>query len=231
MTAHQGQGHPPVVIRRMALRDANAVAELHAKCLPHGFFPDLGLAFLREYYRGYALSPYAVALVADRAGEPVGMAVGPLSTPDHHRWLLRGRGWRLAALVGAGLLRPRAARRFIRTRLHRYLRGLAQLRRARGGRLAGDAPDRRPPAILSYVAVAHGLQRNGIGTRLVDGFTTAAEAAGVESVRLTTRPGADGASGFYSRRGWRQIRTTMDWDDRPTVLMGLDLPVSEAADD
>lgn len=214
----------------MGLQDVAVVARLHTRCLPHGFFPELGLAFLREYYRGYALSPHAVALVADRAGEPVGMVVGPLSTRQHHRWLLRRRGWRLAALVSAGLaVHPRAANRFARTRLRRYLHGLARLRRTGGASSGQGAQRRRPPATLSYVAVAPPLQGHGVGGRLVDSFATAADAAGAPFVRLTTRAGAEGASGFYSRRGWRHMRAAMDWDGRPTVLMRLDLRVSKHA--
>ena len=194
--------------RVMEPGDIHHVARLHAEALPHGFLVSLGQTFLQSYDRTFAESPHAVAFVADVDGYPVGFLLGVLQPDAHARFLRRRRGGRLALL---GLLalawHPSATKRFIRTRVGRYVRAW----RSKG------EPRPRPssaPAVLSHVAVEPGARGAGAGRLLVERFIDAAREAGADEARLLTVADDDGSSAFYRRLGWRLV------DHRPDDASG-----------
>ena len=207
-------------VRPMTARDVRAAAALHAAHLPHGFFPRLGRRFLREYYRTFVASPHAIALAAGGDGRLDGMVVGVVDTREHYRWVLRRRGWRLALVGGAGLaVRPWLGAGFVRDRLPRYARAIRSLRRRRGGPLPaapGQGADRY--AVLAHIAVDERARGSGLGAELAARFGGGVAAAGLGSVRATTRGGDAGAEGFYERTGWSQVATTTDWDGHRIVV-------------
>ena len=201
----------------MTSRDAAAAARLHASELPHGFFPRLGRLFLAEYYRAFADSPHAVALAADDGKRLRGFLVGVLDG-QHHRWLLRSRGVRLAAVAALSLaVRPWLVKPLVAGRLGRYARAVRKaLRRAPGEASSPAAPAR---AVLAHVAVDDSLRGLGVGTRLAEHFLRAAREAGVETARTTTMDGPGGAAGFYVSSGWHVETRATDWDGNPIVVL------------
>lgn len=198
-----------VTVRVLEEADVAFAARLHAQALPHGFFVLLGPGFLRAYYRGFSASPHAVALVAERDSEPIGVLVGTLDSAAHHRHVVRRHGRRLAVIGAAGLaLHPRAAQRFIRTRALRYVRSIARAWRPGPAGSAGAQPGTRrrgPLGVLSHVAVATGARGTGAGTALVESFVAAARQAGTARVELVTGTGSEGAGSFYERLGWHRV--------------------------
>jgi len=201
-----------VVVRAMEPEDLPFAAGLHVRSLPHGLFPALGRRFLAHYVGTYVRSSAGVALVAERAGSPVGYLVGVLDEPAHYRQVVRRHGARLTAAGLAALaVRPRVAWRFWRTRARRYVLGIGRLARGRTAAAATPGTE-RPAGVLSHVAVLPELRGAGVGSDLVEAFSAAARAAGIEQLKLTTRAGADGAGDFYTRLGWRRTDTFVDAD-------------------
>ena len=201
--------------------DLGFCAALHAQTLPHGFFASLGHGFLRAYHATFVDSPHAVALLATARGAPIGLVAGPLRPRAHVRWVLRHRGLRLAVRGAAALLvRPRVGLRFLRTRVGRY-RGA--WRRGRGTEPQRSV-DPTATAVLTHVAVIPGVQRAGVGERLVWSFVDASRAAGAARVVLTTLDGPAGAGGFYRRLGWELEGVRETLDDERVLTFALEVP-------
>jgi ribosomal protein S18 acetylase RimI-like enzyme len=198
--------------RPLAREDLDFCAVLHAEALAHGFFGQLGPRFLRAYYATFLDSPHAIAFAATVAGQPVGALVGILRPRAHARWVLRRRGPALALLgVGGMVLRPRAAFRFLRTRIARYAR---MWRRHRGAAAPTGPSPGGEPAVLSHVTVAPGARGVGVGRLLVRTFEHEAQRAGAERAFLTTLEGPEGAGGFYAELGWVRCATHTTPDGR-----------------
>lgn len=211
-------------MEQLELADLDFAAQLQARALSHGFFTALGRRFLRAYLRGFVESPYAVALVAHGEGRRLGFVVGALANVEHRRWLLRRRGVRLALLAASALVRrPRLARRFVATRLLRYLRALGRrLRPQRSGRSRSEADSDRL-AVLAHVAVAPDARGHGVGRCLERTFVALAREAEARSVYLVTLVGPRGATDFYEAGGWRAGHERFDADGDRTVEYVLDL--------
>lgn len=183
------------------------MAELHAERLPHGFFVRLGPRYLRSYHRTFIGHDSAVALVADRGGYVTGFLVGAVDVKDHRHFVVRRHAWRLAAIGLAALAtRPPLAVEFTRTRLGRYIRGLARALRRAPSPQTGAAPRPEAPrtAVLTHVAVDSQAAGRGTGSALVGSFVDAARREGADRIELVTLAGPAGAGEFYRRLGWRQ---------------------------
>lgn len=187
-------------VRVLTDRDTARTALLHAQELPDGFFPRLGVRYLRVYHRSYLDSPHAVALVAERDGQVDGFLLGVLAPAPHGAYVLRRWGARLAATAVLALLtRPRVLAVFLRTRLVRYGRGL--WRRRRGSAAVGPSVTPRTWAVLSHVAVDASSRGSGAGAALVGRLHEDVVATGAAGVVLLTE--ADGPGpGFYRRLGY-----------------------------
>ena len=202
--------------------DVEAVASLHADGLSLGFFVELGPAFLRAYHRAFSASPEAVSLVAvGRGGQVVGAISGVLRPQAHMRWMLQRRGASLAALALLSLpLHPRAAWRFLRSRLRRYLAGWRR-HRSSSAETASPASSR---AVLSHVVVAPGARGAGLGQRLVERFVEEGRRSGLRRFTLTTLEGEAGAGRFYETLGWQRAGSRVDADGTRVAVFHLDLP-------
>lgn len=193
----------------MTVDDVVATSEIHARELPHGYFPQLGPRFLAAYHRSFVESPHAVAMVATLDGKVAGFIVGTTRTAAHYRHVIRRHGLRLAVHAIAGLLRnPAAVAHLLRSRLRRYVRAVARYAPGRGASRTGTTrrPDRGSVAVLTHVAVLPAARGHGLGAELVRAFVDELRAADVGEVRLVTIVGEEGAAGFYDRLGWQRIR-------------------------
>lgn len=193
-------------VRTARPADAAAIADIHARLLPHGFFADLGAPFLRAYHRSFMDSPHAVSIVACCDGQVVGLIAGAMDAREHQRHVIRHDGFRLLMPGAAALARrPFLLLRFVTTRLGRYARGLLRAARpATSGSGGGSIGDVRPGpvAVLTHVAVDPVMQRSGGGSALVDAFVQRVRGEGsADRIELVTLA-EDGASPFYERLGW-----------------------------
>lgn len=215
-------------VRPMVGADVRAAARLHARHLPHGFFPRMGPGFLAEYYRTFISSPHATAWVIGDPGEVDGLLVGVLAPGTHSRWVMRERGLHLAlAGTRAMLVRPWLLWDFASTRLGRYWRAVRSLRSNRTS--SASAPPDPPVAILSHVVVDPTARRKRAGSVLVTAFAEEAQAAGITRLRATTLAGPEGACGFYERTGWFRASTASNWDAEQIVVFELPLTQDSAA--
>ena len=209
----------PVLVRKMAPEDVRVAANLHDMHLPHGFFPQLGTRFLREYYRSFMSSPYSIALAVGEPGLPRGVLIGVMRPREHYRWVVRTRTWRLAMVGSAALLaRPRVLGLFLRDRLPRYVRAIRSLRSRSGGTETNGAPMPPRPAVLAHIVADPRVRGRGVAAALVDRFLEEARSEGIQSARATTLEGPEGATGFYERCGWQRQLATKDWDEQPIVV-------------
>lgn len=201
--------------------DVAFTAALHHVELPHGFFPKLGVRYLRAYHRAYVASPHSLALIAEDGGRPCGFLVGTFRHREHNRFVVRTHGARLTyAALRAMLTRPRLAVQFVSTRLGRYVRSLANhLRPASTTGVTGDHAAVLSSATLSHVAVTPDKRTNGVGSLLVNGFTDAARTAGSHSMVLSTLAEERGAADFYTRLGWVVSGRYVDRDGHAWVRM------------
>lgn len=211
--------------------DTEFAAQTHLRCLPHGFFPRLGEAFLGSYYRSFAAGPHAAALVAWSDGQRLGMLVGTVHNHAHYGWVLRTLGWRLGLAGARGLARhPGTAILFLRTRVGRYLRGIVRhVRPARPGRQArersqtGPADEGLDVAVLTHVAVLPESGGRRVGEHLVRAFESAVADRGLRRIVLVTEPGRHGAGGFYERLGWRAEGERLAADGRTVATYSRSL--------
>lgn len=209
-------------MRALTEADLELAAELHARALPHGFFPKLGTRFLRSYYRAFMISPSAVGLVADAPDETAGVLVGTLDDRGHYRFLTR-KWWVLGPAAAAALARrPRLLLWFLRTRAHRYARGLVRLRRSSPPPPPG-ARTARPASVLTHLAVLEDHRANGVGRTLVAAFVEQARQAGVAAIRVSTLADSEGAVPFYERLGWTSTGSRHDGEGRSWVDLRLKL--------
>lgn len=211
---------PVVSVRVMELRDVPAVARLHTRNLPAGFFVELGDRFLERYYRTFLTSPAAVALIAEVQDRPAGFLVGSLDEEVHHYHMLRLERWRLArAGMFSLMFRPELTLRFIRTRARRYVRGVR-----RSGAPPEEAGNRRVrTGMLSHVAVEESMRRNGVGAILVERFAAVTRLHGTQRLRLYTGCDNEPAKRFYKRMGWRPGAEESDMDGKLWTPFTLEL--------
>lgn len=209
-------------VQQLRTPHLTVVAGIHRQALPEGFFARLGTRFLSAYLATYQASPHAVALVALDGDRVRGFLVGSTGAAAHARWVLRQRGARLAL---AGLLalavRPRLLAYFVRTRLGRYVRGLARRLRPGGGAGAGPA-GQGDPAVLAHVAVTPEARGLGLGNLLLQRFIDESRRAGAPAVELVTRTGG-GAESFYLRAGFDESARRVDADGVPWTSYRLAL--------
>lgn len=210
-----------LTVRRLDVDDVSFAARLHHQCLPDGFFAKLGEPFLGTYYRCFARSPWAICLVAEVDGDRAGILVATVDSWQHYRFAVRRCGGRLA-LSGFSALatRPRLAVWFLRTRGHRYARGLVRLIHRRAPRSGTAGASRSAPqpgsgeAVLVHVAVDGRWRRHGVGGALVGAFLDEARRQGPTRARLMADTGDDGALRFYRGLGWAQVGEVTDADAR-----------------
>lgn len=190
-------------VRPLTAPSVPAAASLHREEFGEQFISRFGAGFLRRYYRAYAASPYALALVAiDRTdGAVAGLLLGALDPPNHYRLIVRRYGLQLGLSMTLGALRrPTLAAELVRTRARRYARGVARTVTPPAG-----ADPLGPPARvgeITHLLVHAPYREHGIGRRLVHAAERRAAEAGLEELVLVTPLDADGARAFYERLGW-----------------------------
>jgi glycosyltransferase involved in cell wall biosynthesis/ribosomal protein S18 acetylase RimI-like enzyme len=179
-----------LVIRPAHVRDAAAMARLHADGMPEAFLPTLGPRFLGRLYRALASDPDAVALVAEGVDGVVGFAAGVASVGGFYRRFARAHGPAAALAAAPRLVRPSVARRLLET-----IRYPAQ-------EAGGNGP--MPDAELLSIAVAPGFRAGGTGRALADGVLAGLAGRGVDDIKVVVGAANQGANRFYAKVGFRE---------------------------
>ncbi len=199
---------------------------LHEQVFRDEFIARLGVRFLHRYYRAFAESPYAVALIAvSPSGALAGALLGTLDPGNHYQWLIRKHGLGLAAAVLEQSIRhPSVARMLIRTRLKRYVSGVMRQFIKRSG-VATANPDSgysvratqtighvsaKAPKVgdITHLFVNPGLRSKGVGASLVRAYEHLATRFGIRRIDLVTLPPTEGGAGpFYEKLGWTFAQT------------------------
>lgn len=182
-------------IRPLARDDLMWSASLHSAQLPHGFFAQLGVRYLRTYHASFITSPHALGMVAIVEGEPTGFLLATTDSAAHYRHVLRYSGLPLILRGGFALARrPRLLARFVSTRARRYARGARRLRQRPVARILA----RRPAAEVVHIAVEPGSAGRGVGRSLLVHAEAALAGMGARRVLAKTVD----AGGFYAALGW-----------------------------
>lgn len=202
--------------------ELRAAVDLHMALLPHGFFVELGPAFMNHYYGHFVNSPHAYARVATIEGRVVGALVGTLNHAAHAHWTNDDLP-RFAARGALSLLqRPKLLPRFVRDRLVRYTKATTRRLLRSPGHASAGGPTQQV-AVLSHVCVDRDRQGKGLGKKLINDFLRSAREAGAARVELVTLDGPDGAGNFYGASGWRRRGSPHMVDGRPFQTYVRDL--------
>lgn len=194
---------------RITRADAVPLARIHQAAFPDFFLSQLGEPFLVQFYLGYVTDPTAViAISRDSSGCPVGIAVGTTDPVGFFGRLLRRRLLGFAgASARAALKDPSVAPRLLRAVTYR-----------------GDNPPGREGALFSSMCVDPSLSGQGIGSKLIRGWTRRAWAMGAERAFLTTDSvGNDAVNSWYLREGWVLSDRFTAHGDRPMNRYEYDL--------
>jgi ribosomal protein S18 acetylase RimI-like enzyme len=173
----------------MRIQDINKVVAVHLASFPGFFLSFLGSHFLSLYYSGVCSAPEGIALIfTNTADIPVGFVAGASDPRGFYSRLLK-RDWLRFSLasVGAIIRKPMVIKRIMRAFFH-----------------PSENPVGDGTAGLFSIGVMPGLQKNGIGEKLVQRFLEEAEQRGCKRVFLTTdRDHNDAVNAFYKKLGFR----------------------------
>jgi len=215
--------------------DWKVVTKLHQDQLSDEFITKFGRRFLRYYYRAFADSPYAVALIAiePTRNQVVGSLMGTLDSAKHYRYMIQSYGLKFALhILLQSILRPTLAWKLVVTRGRRYIKGIMRYAFSRKNpphqsEVAGEAGDKGGAEVsnvangaasdagvayveivadLTHLVVDESVRSGGIGSSLVRAFEEQARLFGVTRIDLVTLPPSEhGAGPFYEKLGWATV--------------------------
>jgi ribosomal protein S18 acetylase RimI-like enzyme len=177
-----------------SLNNLDEIVAVHKAAFPGFFMTQLGLRFLKEYYRCVVECGYGILLVEKENGLCLGFVAGFTSPAAFYQELSRRRGRLAIAVFSRVAARP-----------WRLPILIANYRRTREGarpKLGASTAE------LSSIAVLPSVGGRGVGSRLVCEFIEAAKIARMDRIMLTT-DAYDNESGnrFYKRLGFVCART------------------------
>jgi ribosomal protein S18 acetylase RimI-like enzyme len=161
------------------------VAMLHQSVM-HLLLNDLGFPMILRYYQIAREDPLVIGFCAiSSADEGLGWVIG---SPDPYALNVRMRRPLFRFLAQMFLLAASRPLVFVQV-LHSVF----------------NPSDRNLPAQaieLTYMGVAPGVQRSGIGRALLNAFTEASRSSGYSSIELTTETNNLGALALYEKSGF-----------------------------
>lgn len=177
-----------LVVRSLRPDDAAAAAALHVSAFRGFFLAQLGVRFMRSFYRGYARVPGGVGVVALSGDRLIGVVVGTTRPEGFFRALLKRELLGFVVASAAAFLRdPRVAPRLIRAVAYR-----------------GEVPGDVDGALLSSICVDPTTGQSGVGTALVEAWELQVRGTGATAAYLTTDAvGNERVNAFYRSRGWQ----------------------------
>ncbi|QQE77747.1 GNAT family N-acetyltransferase [Alicyclobacillus sp. SO9] len=212
----------------MDRNDLDVVAKLHQEMLSEEFIVRFGPRFLKRYYRAFADSKHAVALVAvdEDTDMILGALLGTLNPSLHYRYLTRRHGVYFAFLISIqALLHAKLAKELVRTRIRRYTQGvLRSIKRNAKTDAVITTSLVTKVSDITHLFVNSDVQSAGVGTSLILSYQSLAIERGVRYIDLVTAPaGMNGAGAFYEKFGWKLQRTHISHSGEEFLLYRLDL--------
>ncbi len=190
-------------IEPLAHEHLDGVARVHVQCFPGYFLTNLGVRFLRFFYRDFVDSDLALGYVAvdGASGEAIGLVAGAVDPAAFRRWSFQQRPFRkmliaVGRLFCSARLWGQAARRVFGA-IGRRLR--APL--GKGKRKASSGPADRHASLLS-IAVAPEMRGSGVAMKLIRCFERSVVEKGLSRVSLTVLADNERAIRFYEKAGW-----------------------------
>ena len=215
-----------VVAQSMTYGDTDQTSQLQRTCLKTGLFPQLGHGFVRRWHRTFIDAPMGIALVVrDPEDQVAAFLLGVTNQQAYVRHVLGHDRFALAWRGAVGLiLRPTAARRFLKTRVKQYRRRLLPIGETPRQTSAVGSPAPRANSDVAFrfpspapIGVVHAIVTRptsrgaGYGRILVRQFEKALLEDGTKCGELVTRANG-GAPDFYRRLGWSETGRRMDRD-------------------
>lgn len=213
--AHEPQDSARVGIVPLEARHVPGIARAHAMCFPGYFLTNLGVDFLRLYYRTCLEQGGGFGVVAVRDdGDVRGFAVGVPDLDHQDAVLLRRHPWRVVARVAWAWLSKPSIRSQVNQRVRRMGRIVGRIVRHDIG-ARGTLPSDVPFATLTSLGVLPDERRTGLATQLTTGFEEAARRAGFDVVRASTSSDDEVSVSFYGHNGWH-VESVRPWENGVT---------------
>ncbi len=187
-----------MTVHRMRREDLDAVVAIHLAAFPNFFLTFLGPRFLRVFYG--AVMRDGIALVATVNDRVAGFVAGMLDSRSFYRRLWRKRFLHVAFAIAPVVFRhPSTVIRVAR-------RGVARAFQPASG------------AELMSLAVHPREQHHGLGSALVEAFTSAVHESGAEGLWLITDAADnDAVKTFYEALGFTARRSFTNAEGRALV--------------
>ena len=196
-------------IEPLAHEHLDGVARVHVQCFPGYFLANLGVRFLRLFYRDFVDSDLALGYVAvdGASGEVIGLVAGAIDPTAFRRWSFRQHPLRkmaiaLGRLFCSARLWGQAARRIFAA-IGKRLRAVL----GRGKRKASSGPADRHASLLS-IAVAPEMRGSGAAMELIRCFERGVVEKGLSRISLTVFADNERAICFYEKAGWTASKRT-----------------------
>ena len=175
-----------VVIKPLTEGAVSTIVDIHLRAFPSFFLSRMGAPVLNVFYRGFLNTDNVIALQAEKDGQVVGAAVGPINPEGFFAKLVR-RNWFRFGLASLSFM----ARNPLE--ISRVLRAL----RYRG------SDQRASGALLSSIAVAPSCQGHGVGRKLLEAWEISVRRHGCTAAYLTTDAVENARTlKFYHEAGW-----------------------------
>jgi len=178
-----------MIIRTANTKDSTTLAEIHIQAFRDFFLTELGLSFLKTYYRSVVCNEVSIALCAvENDGEIVGFATGALCSRGYNRRVILGNKWPF----------------FYQTLVLIFTRFNGLIRIVKNFRKANNSLDNGEYAELLSIAVLPKAKGSGVGKLLLEGFVAEVRKNGGKKVTLTTDYyNNDSVIEFYIRNGFQ----------------------------
>jgi ribosomal protein S18 acetylase RimI-like enzyme len=186
------------MVRDITPLDIKQLASMHEKELSEEFLSKLGSRFLRQYYKAWINSPYAVFLCYDD-GILKGALLGSINPGSQYNYMLKKSGTKLLFSIFASLLtRPIWAIAFFKTRFKYYAMGV--LKRVFKRQKVTESFE-GIIAELTHVFVDSKFRQQHIGSILVGEFISRCRNNNIKKIDLVT-PLESPAAQFYEALGF-----------------------------
>jgi GNAT superfamily N-acetyltransferase len=177
-----------LIVRPMTLADLRSVAQVHCVAFQGFFLDQMGLIFLRAYYKVVLRYQDSIALVAEDAdGRIAGFAIGFVNPTGFYAFL-KSEWLRLVAGAVIGLLRrPQLLGRVLMNR----------------SRVSNNSKSEPEADVVELASIAVAEREHGLGSCLIAAFIKQAKLLGGSRITLTTDLKDNAAvQQFYRKHGF-----------------------------